>query len=56
MTIGSKQYFKGKKAVFFTDPYINSLIIRTEGDIHPKIEAPCSKLQGIFDCKEFYNL
>jgi hypothetical protein len=22
---------------------------------HQKIEAPCSKLQGIFDCKEFYN-
>ena len=21
----------------------------------PNIEAPCSKLQGIFDCKEFYN-
>jgi hypothetical protein len=64
VTIGSKQYFKGKKAVFFTDPYINSLIISTEGEIYPKIEAPCSprstavrqNLQGIFDCKEFYNL
>jgi len=26
-----------------------------EDSVKPMIEAPCSKLQGIFDCKEFYQ-
>jgi hypothetical protein len=40
-----------------TTQYANALrkMVLTYSDGSFKFEAPCSKLQGIFDCKEFYN-